>query len=139
MKMTLGLAFAALSVCLCACDSSTSSSNSDASGASVDAAVIGTWKGVSGTDIGDTLTITKDSMALTSEYGGMSLGPTKLGARFYAKDGKMGLTTGQGTPGVAYEYLVSGDTLWMEFQNLSVAPVDGVVDRSKSTAFLKIP
>jgi len=136
MKTILGFAFAALSLCLCACDSSTSSSNSDASGASVDAAVIGTWKGVSGTDVGDTLTINKDSLTWP---GYMSIGPTTLGARFYAKDGKMGLTTGQGTPGVAYEYLVSGDTLWMEFQNLSVAPVDGVVDRSKSTAFLKIP
>jgi len=136
MKMTLGLAFAALSVCLCACDSSTSSSNSDASGASVDAAVIGTWKGVSGTDVGDTLTINKDSLTWP---GYMGIGPTTLGARFYAKDGKMGLTTGQGTPGVAYEYLISGDTLWMEFQNLSVAPADGVVNRLKSTAFLKIP
>ena len=137
MKTILGFAFAALSLCLCACDSSTSSgSDSGTSGASVDAAVIGTWKGVSGTGIGDTLTINKDSLTWP---GCMGVGPNKFGGRFYAKDGKMGLTTGQGTPGVAYEYLVSGDTLWMEFQNLSVAPVDGVVDRSKSTAFLKIP
>lgn len=137
MKTILGFAFAALSLSLCACDSSTSS-DSGSSGASVDAAVIGTWKGVSGTEVGDTLTINKDSLSLTSEYGGMGIGPNKLGGRFYAQDGKMGITTGQGTPGVAYEYLISGDTLWMEFQNLAVAPVDGVVDRTKSTAFLKL-
>jgi hypothetical protein len=137
MNKPLGFAFATLALCLCACDSSTSS-NSGSSSASVDAAVIGTWKGVAGVSAGDTLTINKDSLSLTSEYGGMGIGPNKFGGRFYAQDGKMGTTTGQGTPGVAYEYLISGDTLWMEFQNLAVAPVDGVVDRTKSTAFLKI-
>lgn len=135
MKTIFGFAFAALSLCLSACDSSTSS-DSGSSGATVDATVIGTWKGASGLDVGDTLTITKDSLTLTSEYGGMSLGPTKFGAHFYAKDGKMGLTTGSGTDNVSYEYLVSGDTLWMEFQ-LTASP-DGQIDRSKSTAFLKL-
>ena len=48
----------------------------------------------------------------------------------------MGLTTGSGTDNVSYEYLVSGDTLWMEFQ-LTASP-DGQIDRSKSTAFLKL-
>lgn len=132
MKTTFAFAFAALSLCFCACDSSTSSGSD--SGASVDVAVIGTWKGVSGSGVGDTLTITKDSLTWP---GYMGIGPNKFGGRFYAKDGKMGLTTGQGTPGVAYEYLISGDTLWMEFQ--FTATSDGQIDRSKSTAFLKIP
>lgn len=130
---------------LAGCDSASSEELAPGGGsvvAQVDIGVIGTWYGVPGTNsASDTVRIDADSLVY---IGGFSLGPTKFGSWFYATAGtgaaagRMGITNGQTTTvNVTYEYLVSGDTLWMEFQNLAVADPDGRLDRSKSEAFLK--
>lgn len=123
-------------------------SNATASGASCGATgasdrfkvvdtVIGTWVSLGGVWEGDTVVITKDSMDWKEGSGGLY--PTKLGLRFYAYGGNMGLTVGQGKDNVTYEYQKSGDTLWLEMQNLSDRPYDGRVDRSLNATFALLP
>lgn len=155
MKRAL-LASALFSLSLAACDDSTGVSgticgegnSSTASGTSCSSGgttsrfqvvdtVIGTWVSTNGVWEGDTVVISKDSLHWKHSSGGLY--PTKLGAKFYAYGGNMGLTIGQGTDNVFYEYLKSGDTLWLEMQNLSDRPYDGRVDRSLYSTFALLP
>ncbi|MEN9355670.1 MAG: hypothetical protein RL318_2995 [Fibrobacterota bacterium] len=125
---------------LWACDDSSEATGSDTSTAGGSAkvvdTVIGIWQASNGPWKGDTVRITKDSMDWKH---GMGIYPTKLGVKFYAFGGNMGTTTGQGKDGIAYEYLKSGDTLWIEAQNLADRSPDGKVDRSLFTSYALLP
>lgn len=137
MKHPLLLA-ALLGLGLAACDddgSATSPSGASASGSLVVDTVLGTWVSRGGVFDGDTVVITRDSMAFKRSTAGLY--PTKLGVKFYASGGDMGLTSGQGLSSVYYEYLKSGDTLWLEMQDPSSH--DGRVDRSLPLSFPLLP
>ena len=121
------------------CDSGSSTASNDgtpSTGHGVDPAVIGTWRGIPGTAGSlDTVRITADSLVSTWAF---SLGPApKVGITFYAvagtngKAGRMGTTNGQTVrDNVTYEYILSADTLLMEFQISDV--YDTIVNRASS-------
>lgn len=142
MKSSLLLVSALVALSLAACDSTgaTSPTGTSTGGTSrfqVVDTVIGTWVSTNGVWEGDTVVVSKDSLHWKHSSG--DLCPTKLGAKFYAYGGNMGLTIGQGPDNVFYEYLKSGDTLWLEMQNLSDRPYDGRVDRSLNSTFALLP
>lgn len=100
--------------------------------------VQGSWVVAGGLYAGDTVAI--DGRSLDWPRAPLfCLGPNAHGASFYARKGRMGLTTGQGVDNVTFEYLRSRDTLWLEHQNLAMRPVDGSLDRSLNTSFALLP
>jgi len=134
-----GLAALATTIILAGCSSSTGSgeptSPSNSSRFGVSDSLVGRWKGIAGTSGGlDTVLITKDSMSGVWTTGAStSAWPTTLkpysDAKFYAHNGRMGMTNGMTViDNVSFEYLFRGDTLYVELQNLSRAPVDGKID-----------
>jgi len=98
----------------------TDSTGTTVSGPRVEDSVLGTWIVLSGQYKGDSVRIVADSLIwgkaprinmVTSLYPSGRL-------RFYANGGTMGLADGgkTTTDTVKYEYLKTGDTLWLEIQ-----------------------
>jgi hypothetical protein len=134
---------AVASMAFVGCDSSSSNGSEPAPSPSPSAALVvdsvkGVWIVGSGAFEGDTVRIDADSLAWSGSAF-LGLGPTRFGARFYARGGLMGLTNGQSQDNVSFEYLRAGDTLWLELQNLAMRPVDGRVDRSLSSTHPLLP
>lgn len=98
----------------------TGGTGATAAGPRVEDAVLGTWTVLSGQYQGDTVRIVADSLIWgTAPRINMvtSLYPRGL-LRFYANSGTMGVADGgkTTTDTAKYEYLKTGDTLWLEIQ-----------------------
>lgn len=134
------LTLSLISLSFLSCDSGGSANEENGASQSevnavVDPVLLGTWYEVNaqgGWDP-DTLIFTKDSL------GGTGIGVTSTSvSRFYAEKGNIGQVW-QGGHNVYFEYKISNDTLYTEFQ-ISPDSLDGIVGSQGGAvqSFLKL-
>lgn len=138
-KLALLALLPAATALFIACDSSsTTGTGTTADGAGntnskISADIAGFWiqtTGFSGEANRDTAKFVSDSIHI----GNTSMNNKNGGTSIYANSGKIGL--GDPYPRVEYEYVISGDTLYVEAQPFTGTP-DGIVNKSSAIQYVR--